>query len=86
MNFGDLIRELDARTAQGAKEIDPEASAAMAAIAISKASEGRNLSKTERDALKDYVKLFEELLRNPSFRARLKDMQRLLAKKSKKNT
>lgn len=86
MNFGDLIKELDAQTAQGAKEIDPEASAAMAAIAISKASEGRNLSKTERDALKDYVKLFEELLRNPSFRARLKDMQRLLAKKSKKNT
>ena len=43
----------------------------MAAIAISKASKGRNLSKIERDALKDYVKLFEELLRNPSFRARL---------------
>jgi hypothetical protein len=86
MDVQSLIRELDAQTAQGAKEIDPEASAAMAAIAISKASEGRNLSKTERDALKDYVKLFEELLRNPSFRARLKDMQRLLAKKSKKNT
>ena len=86
MNFGDLIKELDAQTAQGAKEIDPEASAAMAAIAIAKASKGQNLSKIERDALKDYVKLFEELLRNPSFRARLKDMQRLLAKKSKKNT
>lgn len=86
MEFRDLIKEIDAMTAQGAKEIDPEASAAMAAIAISKAAEGRNLSKIERDALKDYVKLFEELLRNPSFRARLKDMQRLLAKKSKKNT
>lgn len=86
MEFRDLIKELDALTAQGAKEIDPEQSAAMAAMAISKAAKGRNLSTTERDALKDYVKLFQELLRNPSFRARLKDMQRLLAKKSQKST
>ena len=89
MDVWSLMSELDARTAQGAKEINPEASAAMAAIAISKASKGHNLSKIERDALKDYVKLFEELLRNPSFRKRLKDMQRLLAKNTKstkKNT
>ena len=84
MDFHSLVRELDALTAQGAKEIDPEASAALAAMAISKASKGRNLSKTERDALKDYVALFEELLKNPSFRSRLKDMQRLLAKKKDK--
>jgi len=81
MDFHRLVRELDALTAQGAKEIDPEASAAVAAMAISKAAKGRNLSKTERDALKEYVKLFQELLRNPSFRSRLKDMQRLLDKK-----
>lgn len=81
MDFHSLVRELDALTAQGAKEIDPEASAAVAAMAISKAAKGRNLSKTERDALKEYVKLFQELLRNPSFRSRLKDMQRLLDKK-----
>ena len=82
MDFHSLVRELDALTAQGAKEIDPEASAAVAAMAISKAAKGRNLSKTERDALKEYVKLFQELLRNPSFRSRLKDMQRLLDKKN----
>ena len=81
MDFHSLVRELDALTAQGAKEIDPEASAAVAAMAISKAAKGRNLSKIERDALKEYVKLFQELLRNPSFRSRLKDMQRLLDKK-----
>jgi len=86
MDFHHLIRELDGLTAQGAKEIDPEQSAAIAAIAISKAAKGRNLSSIERDALKNYVKLFEELLKNPTLRARLKDMQRLLAKKSKKTS
>lgn len=81
MDFHSLVRELDALTAQGAKELDPEASAAIAAMAIGKAAKGKNLSKTERDALKDYVSLFQELLKNPSFRSRLKDMQRLLKKK-----
>jgi hypothetical protein len=81
MDFHSLVRELDALTAQGAKEIDPEASATIAAMAIGKAAKGKNLSKTERDALKDYVSLFQELLKNPSFRSRLKDMQRLLKKK-----
>lgn len=81
MDFHSLVRELDALTAQGAKELDPEASAAIAAMAIGKAAKGKNLSKTERDALKDYVSLFQELLKNPSFRSRLKDMQRLMKKK-----
>lgn len=84
MDFHQLVRELDALTAQGVKELDPDASAAIAAMAISKAARGRNLSKTEREAIAEYANLFQELLRNPSFRSRLKDMQRLLAKKKDK--
>lgn len=84
MDFHSLVRELDALTAQGVKELDPDASAAIAAMAISKAAKGKNLSKTERDAVAEYAGLFQELLRNPSFRSRLKDMQRLLAKKKDK--
>lgn len=84
MDFHSLVRELDALTAQGVKELDPDASAAIAAMAISKAAKGKNLSKTEREAVAEYASLFQELLRNPSFRSRLKDMQRLLAKKKDK--
>jgi hypothetical protein len=84
MDFHQLVRELDALTAQGVKELDPEASAAIAAMAIGKAAKGKNLSQTERDAIADYAALFEELLRNPSPRRRLLDMQKLVKKKKEK--
>lgn len=61
-------------------DVDPEVSAAIAARALDIAAEGKNLSNIERQALKGYVDLFKELISNPSFRSRLKDMKRILDK------
>jgi len=61
-------------------DVDPEVSAAIAARALDMAAEGKNLSNIEREALKGYVDLFKELISNPSFRSRLKDMKRILDK------
>jgi len=61
-------------------DVDPEVSAAIAARALDMAAEGKNLSNIERQALKGYVDLFKELISNPSFRSRLKDMKRILDK------
>ena len=85
----DKLNEVDGMTAIGAADInvDPEVSAAIAARALDMAAKGRNLSKIERDALKGYVELFKELISNPAFRSRLKDMNRLINKhKSEKET
>lgn len=81
------LEELDTLTAIGTSDInvDPEVSAIVAAHALDKAARGNNLSKIERDALKGYVELFKELISNPTFRSRLKDMMRLMKKKAKKN-
>lgn len=62
-------------------DVDPEVSAAIAARALDMAAEGKNLSNIERQALKGYVELFKELISNPVFRSRLKDMKRLMDKK-----
>lgn len=84
MNFREFIDKLDedGMTAIGASDIDvdPEVSAAIAARALDMAANGKNLSSRERDALKGYVTLFKELISNPSFRSRLKDMIRLMDK------
>lgn len=61
-------------------DVDPEVSAAIAARALDMAAEGKNLSNIERQALKGYVDLFKELISNPSFRSRLKDMKRIMDK------
>lgn len=81
------LDEVDSLTAIGTADIDvdPEISAVMAARALDRAARGNNLSKTERDALKGYVELFKELISNPAFRSRLKDMMRLMKKKAKKD-
>lgn len=83
----DKLNESTGRTAIGAADInvDPEVSAAIAARALDMAAQGRNLSNIERQALKGYVDLFKELISNPSFRARLKDMNRLMSKSKSKN-
>jgi hypothetical protein len=81
----DRINQLDENqglTAIGTADVDvdPEVSAAIAARALDMAAEGKNLSNIEREALKGYVDLFKELISNPSFRSRLKDMKRILDK------
>lgn len=80
----DKLDEVDGLTAIGTADInvDPEVSAVIAARALDMAANGRNLSKIERAALEGYVELFKELISNPSFRSRLKDMMRLM-KRSK---
>ena len=89
MDFRELINLLneDGTTAIGVSDIDvdPEISAAIAARALDLAAKGRNLSNIERKALQGYVELFKELISNPSFRARLKDMVRLLDQKNSKD-
>lgn len=81
------LEEVEGLTAIGTADIDvdPEISAIVAARALDRAARGSNLSKIERDALKGYVELFKELISNPAFRSRLKDMMRLMKKKAKKN-
>jgi len=83
----DKLNENAGLTAIGTADInvDPEVSAAIAARALDMAAQGRNLSNIERQALKGYVDLFKELISNPSFRARLKDMNRLMSKSKSKN-
>lgn len=83
----DRLNEAAGLTAIGTADInvDPEVSAAIAARALDMAAKGQNLSKIERDALKGYVELFKELISNPAFRSRLKDMNRLM-KRNRKDT
>lgn len=79
----DKINENAGLTAIGTADIDvdPDVSAAIAARALDMAAKGRNLSKIERQALEGYVELFKELIANPVFRSRLKDMMRIINKK-----
>jgi hypothetical protein len=80
MNIFDVLTEADGRTAAGISDLDPDKSAAIASAAIDSAANGRQLSKIEREAIAEYAKLFQELLSNPAFRSRLKDMKRMLDK------
>jgi len=85
MDFHKLLKELDGLVAQGAVDLDPEQSAAIAAMAIEKSAQGKHLSSIERDAIKGYAELFQELLRNPTYRRRLEYMRDLI-KNSKKDS
>lgn len=83
MNANELFESDLGLTAIGIHDLDhdPEVNAAVAARAIKRASQGAHLSQIEKDAIKEYADLFQELLSNPAFRARLKDMIRLMKKK-----
>jgi hypothetical protein len=83
MNVKELFEGNLGLTAIGIHDLDhdPDVNAAVAARAIKRASEGVHLSQIEKDAIKEYAGLFQELLSNPIFRSRLKDMIRLMKKK-----
>lgn len=89
MRVQNLLNELDSigLTSIGTHDVvaDPEANPNIAAMAIRRAAKGYQLNKIERDAIKGYAELFEQLLANPSFRARLKDMLKLMNKSKPKN-
>jgi hypothetical protein len=59
--------------------------AIVAGRALIRASQGEVLSAAERKALSEYIDLFTTLLTIPNLRARLKDMQRMVSRKSKKD-
>jgi hypothetical protein len=87
MIVNELLESSLGMTAIGVHDLDrdPDVNAAIAARAIKRASEGVHLSQIEKDAIKEYAALFQELLSNPAFRARLKDMIRLMDKDKPKD-
>jgi len=68
----------------GAKIVQPEddTNALVASRALIRAAAGEVLTGPEREALDAYIELFTTIITDNSLRARLKDMQRIIDKKS----
>ena len=79
------VLEVDTKTAVA--HIDKELDAGdpmIAAGALGRAVEGEALSTLERDELKPYLKLFQQLIVNPSMRARILAMAELVSDQDEK--
>jgi len=81
----DLTKDFS-KTVAGATSLKPDedTNSLIASRGLIRASQGEVLTGAEREALSGYIELFTTIITTPSLRARLKNMQKLVASKDKK--